>query len=414
MRMMMSQSTNTLASPLASSLNTRDAGARLLPAVLLLTDSDSYNGTERHIMDLASGLRALDAPVTIGCPADSPLASKAIQDGFITIGIEKRGAFDLTAVRQLQTLLRTHQIDIIHAHNGRTGVLAGMAAGLAGRGACITTQHFIEPARASRRGLSALVSRQIHAFAGRKLAHVIAVSEAARRGIIGRGEMPPHKVSVVPNGIVAPNVQTLTPPEQVRASLGVSPATPLVVCVARLEVEKDISSLIRAMVLLTASFPECQCVVAGEGSERKHLEALIASERMEANVRLLGYRSDALSLINASDVLVLPSLSEPFGLVLLEAMALAKPVVATTAGGPLEIVLQGLTGLLSPPSKPAALAESLLSVVADPERATKMGRAGQERYWEKFTAKAMAASVLDIYVRSFRPRPEAALEGSAV
>ena len=402
MRMTTYQPGGSIAPALTSKPNARELDARPLPAILLLTDSDTFNGTERHIMDLGSGLRLRDVPVWIGCPADSALSRRATEDGFLTVAIEKRGAIDVEAIRRLSALLRGGQIDVIHAHNGRTGALAGIAVGLAGRGSCIATQHFIEPARALRRGLSALVSHQIHAFADRKVSHVIAVSQAARRGIIGRGEAPPHKVSVVPNGIVPPRVETLMPPEEVRASLGISTTAPMIVCVARLEPEKDLASLVRAMVLLTATAPDCQCVIAGEGSERKRLEALIVSENLRGNVRLLGYRSDALALINAGDVLALPSLSEPFGLVLLEAMALGKPVVATTSGGPLEIVENGLTGLLAPPSHPAALADALLTLATDPERAARMGRAGSERYWARYTAGAMAGAVLDIYCRAAR------------
>lgn len=372
------------------------AGRR--PRVLLLTDSDSFNGTERHMLDLAAGLRALGEDVRIGCPESGMLARHAGADGFEVVGIEKRGLFDRRAIGILARLLRGGDVDVIHAHNGRTAVLAGFAALWAGRGACVATQHFIEPARAGRRGASAIVSRMVHLVAGRKIARVIAVSEAARRGIIERREKSPEKVRVIPNGIREPDVSRLTPPQQLREALSVPPDASLIVCVARLEAEKDIASLVRAVRLAAEQAPRCVCLAAGDGSERARLEALIEAEGVGSRVRLLGYRSDALSLINASEALVLPSLSEPFGLVLLEAMALGRPVIATNAGGPVEIVVDGVTGLLAEPANPSSLANSLIKIVRDPEAAMEMGRRGRARYRDRFTAEAMARATFEVYV----------------
>jgi glycosyltransferase involved in cell wall biosynthesis len=114
-------------------------------------------------------------------------------------------------------------------------------------------------------------------------------------------------------------------------------------------------------------------------------------------VRLLGFRTDALSLMWAADIFVLPSLAEPFGLVLLEAMSLGKPVVATSAGGPLEIVLAGETGLLVPPAQPHELALAINQLLADPEKAIEMGRKGLERYKERFTTERMARETVAVY-----------------
>src|SRR5262249_34362936 len=110
-----------------------------------------------------------------------------------------------------------------------------------------------------------------------------------------------------------------------------------------------------------------------------------------------GFRSDAQSILNASDLFVLPSMAEPFGLVILEAMALSKPVIATNAGGPKEIVVPGETGVLVPPSDSGALATAILNLLADPEGARVMGAAGGQRYLERYTAERMAKETLEVY-----------------
>ena len=121
------------------------------------------------------------------------------------------------------------------------------------------------------------------------------------------------------------------------------------------------------MPAVLAVSPGSVCVIAGEGSQRETLEVRIETLGLRESVRLAGFCRDVLSLVNAADVFVLPSLAEPFGLVVIEAMSLAKPVVATRAGGPIEIIEHGLTGLLVPPANPAGLAEGINRLLLDEE-----------------------------------------------
>src|SRR5690606_26049472 len=108
-------------------------------------------------------------------------------------------------------------------------------------------------------------------------------------------------------------------------------------------------SLVKAMAIVAQTRPDIRCVVAGDGDQEPILRTEIARLHLHDTVRLLGFRHDAHSIIAAADAFVLSSLAEPFGLVLLEAMSLGLPVIATRAGGPLEIVIDHETGLLVPP-----------------------------------------------------------------
>jgi len=199
---------------------------------------------------------------------------------------------------------------------------------------------------------------------------------------------------VVPNGITAPDAGNAA---ETRQSLGINAETPLIVCAARLEREKDVVSLISAVKIVRETIPNVCCLVAGEGAERNALAAQIGALGLEDSVALLGFRADAPALMAAADVFVLPSLAEPFGLVLLEAMALGRPVAATRAGGPLEIVVDGETGFLVPPSSPDALAEALNKLIADPALARQMGENGQARFQAQFTVSKMAQATLAVY-----------------
>jgi glycosyltransferase involved in cell wall biosynthesis len=164
-----------------------------------------------------------------------------------------------------------------------------------------------------------------------------------------------------------------------------------------LEAEKNVSSLVAAMRYVIDTHPNAVCVVAGEGNEMSLIQNRIAELGLNNSVRLVGFRDDAISLIAAADIFVLPSLNEPFGLVLLEAMALGKPVVATASGGPLEIVIDGVTGLLVPPATPLQLAEAINRLLCDRELREQMGAAGLRRFQECFTADRMAAETAAVY-----------------
>ena len=314
--------------------------------VALFTDADVFAGTERHMLDLALGLRAAGALPMIACPRISELDRRALAEGIPHIGIEKGGFIDRPAIRILRNKLRTGEIEVIHAHNGRTALSAALAVKLEGRGAYVLTQHFLTPSRATRGGVKGAISNAIHRWISRGAGQIIAISDASRRGIEERGESANGNVTTVPNGIPAPDPAGLVAPAEVRRQFGIREEQPLIVCAARLEKEKDVASLIAAMKEVVTAAPDAICVVAGEGSQREALAVQIKKLGLGNAVHLAGFRADAISLIRAADLFVLPSLAEPFGLVLIEAMSVGRPVIATRAGGPCEIVEDGVTGTL--------------------------------------------------------------------
>jgi glycosyltransferase involved in cell wall biosynthesis len=320
--------------------------------VLLFTDADVFAGTERHMFDLACALNNEGLQATIACPTPAPLADKATAVGIDVVPIQKGGLIDWPAVRTLRRLLRSNALDVIHAHNGRTALSAALAVALARRGRCIATQHFLQPNRVSLSGPKARLSHLAHKWVSRSTHCFVAISDAVRDEMLQRGEAPSEKVTTVPNGMAEPATDSEASPEVVRQELGLTEDAPLIVCAARLEAEKDVSSLIKAMSPVVAAHPNAFCAIAGQGSQEELLRKQIQDSDLSNTVRLLGFRSDVIALINAADIFVLPSPAEPFGLVLLEAMALSKPVIATRAGGPLEIVVEEETGVLVPPSSP--------------------------------------------------------------
>jgi glycosyltransferase involved in cell wall biosynthesis len=363
--------------------------------ILIYNDSDVFAGTERHISELLDALRRQGVDVSVACPDPSPVADHARGRSIPVLALPKNGVLDVSAIRTLRRLLRSGEVDIVHAHNGRTALAAALAVRLAGRGRCVVTQHFLAPSHAGRSGLKGFLSRMAHGWVDRHTHAHIAISSAVRDAMVKRGQATGW-ITIVPNGISAPDRSTLTPASQIRAELGIPADAVFLVCASRLEPEKDLMTLLETMPLLAAS-PPVKLVIAGAGSMEVDLRHKIRDWQLSDCCSLTGFRQDVLSIISAADIFVLPSKAEPFGLVLLEAMALGKPVIATSVGGPLEIVLDHLTGTLVPPGDPAALSGAIQSLIDAPARRAAMGRSGQARFEEQFTADRMGKDILNVY-----------------
>lgn len=365
--------------------------------VLLLTDADAFAGTERHMLDLAVALRDVGVHPTFSCPAGAPLAQRGEKAGITNFPIEKGGLIDWNAVRILRRALKANQFDVLHAHNGRMHLSAALAIMLARRGTLVFTQHFIEPGHTRGRGPKSAVFARVHHFVAGRTHRFIAISQAVKQAMLQRHEAPDALIEVVPNGIGDPQHASLTPSAEVRRKYGVPVEAPLLVCAARLELEKDHATLLAAFAAVLQDHPDARLLLAGRGALEGELKTEVEKKGLGHAVQLLGFVEDAHSLIAASDIFVLPSPREPFGLVFIEAMALNKPVVACSAGAAPEIVVEGKTGLLVPPQAPDAMAQALKTLLHDRPLAQRMGEAGRAHYLEAFTREKMAQRALAVY-----------------
>ena len=365
--------------------------------VALLTDSDVFAGTERHMLDLAAELRMIGVAPTLVCPSAGSLAQRGRAEGLPVLGMEKLTAIDPGIVRELGRKWKRAEFDVMHAHNGRMALHAALAKATTRRGSLVVTQHFLSPARAGREGLAKLAGQAIHRGTEKFIRRHVAISSAVADAMLARREAVPAKLRVVPNGIRDPRQLPLVPRSEVRTRLNVPDSTPLIVCLARLEPEKGLDILINAMSIMSRDLPTAVCLVAGRGSMEESLRKQITAFQSQAAVRLLGFVEDTLSLLAAADLCVLPSIAEPFGLSLVEAMALGVPVVSTKAGGPLEIVQEDRVGYLVPPGEAEPLANAMRSVLMDERRRIKMGQAAREDFLVRFTAHRMASEMLTVY-----------------
>ncbi len=215
---------------------------------------------------------------------------------------------------------------------------------------------------------------------------VIAVSDAVRRVLVADG-MPQAGITVIPDGIDPEEVRTAANrPLDIRGRLGLPPSTPLAVNVAALVDHKDQRTLIRAASHARSARPDLHWVIAGEGTLRRTLERDIAEQGLGDRVHLLGYVHEADALIREATVFVMSSKEEGMGSVILDALALERPVVATAAGGIPEVLPPDC--LVPVGDAPALGAKVVAAITRPPSPVPLPGR---------FTAKSMADATLALY-----------------
>ena len=233
----------------------------------------------------------------------------------------------------------------------------------------------------------------------RKAAATFASSRAIRDGFLGQPPfMPPEDVELLYLGVDVGRFRPRMDIAQLRAGLDLAPETPLVVMLARFQAVKGHDVFLSMARLVARELPQVRFLVAGDNPhtrrDRRYRERILENARhdplLRERLRHVGFRADTERILAAADVVVCASSFESLGMVNLEAMASARPVVSTDRGGPSETVVDGVTGYLVPPGDPSALAQRALQLLRDPALRRRMGAAGRQRVLRHFTAAANA------------------------
>jgi len=235
----------------------------------------------------------------------------------------------------------------------------------------------------------------------RRQTHLLAVSQAVKDHQVSQGA-DPDRITVLHNALSPDEFHPVRDPAIVRLEHGATADTPVVGVFAHLSEKKGHRELFEAIPKVLHEVPKAQFWMVGHGQLRDDLESIAVQNGFINSMRFLGFRRDTADLMNAIDIMALPSRREPCALVYVEAALSSKPVVACRAGGSPESVADGDTGLLVPVGDSAAIAEALLTLLTNRDRAVRMGRAGFDRAlqlfgWDRFihTLEGVYARVLD-------------------
>ncbi len=345
-------------------------------------------------LQLARAARARGDRVVFLSPTRGPFTELLGAEGFDVQLVDVSRTYKLGGALRLARRLRSLHADVLHTHTALAANVVSRAAGRLGGAAVVSHVHIENHFRPNR--LARTVHTALDNSSARLSARVLAVSDDTRRALLAQG-YPPRLVEVVHNGIDV-EAEAAKHGAGLRAELGVPEDALLLGELARLCDVKGQRELIEAVALV----PGVHAALAGAdleqgGAYRAMLERLAQERGAGDRVHFLGFRDDAGALLDQLDVVVLPSWIEGLPVTVLEAMAHAKPVIATPVGGTAELVADGETGLLVPARDPGRLAEAIRSLAADPELRRRLGAAGRERVGREFSESEMTRRVLEVY-----------------
>ena len=305
---------------------------------------------------------------------------------------------DLLGLIDLILFLKKKRYHIVHTHNSKAGFIGRLAAKWAGVPIIVHTVHgfsFHEREPVWRQ----MLFRNLERLASHWCDRMIFISQplidwALRDRITRRG-----KILKIYSGIELDHFTPVQEKERnvLKKEWGIKGEAPVIGIVSKLWEGKGHATLIHAFEGLKQEIPEAVLVIVGEGPLREKLSDLACGLGLKDSVLFTGFQMDVRRIMATFDVAVLPSFFEGMGRVLLEAMAMEKPVVASSVGGIPDLVHHGKTGLLVTPGSVSELKSTLLTLIQNPALAREMGREGRKRISEEFSAGRMAQSIERLY-----------------
>lgn len=354
----------------------------MAPHVLFCDSLPFWGGGEHWIVMLATALARRDWRTAVAGRRGSALLLRAHLAGVETHDWAFRRDFDLSTILAAAKYLRRERPDLVVVTTGRDIRTVGLAARR--YGIPVIWRMGLPPRH-----------RWVHRVTGRYVVgHVIAPSHHVR-STLEDFDWLRGKITVIANGITAHSPPDEARIQDVRAQLGWADGDQIILYVGRLLRVKGVDVLLAAFASLRMEFPRARLVCVGTGPESERFRLIVKAHGMEEAVCFAGYTTDPSAYFDGCDIFVLPSRAETFGFVLLEAMARAKPVVATRVGGIPEAT--GEAARLVAADDPAGLARELRDLLGDAERRRYLGEAGAQRVRSQFTAERMTDEVAALF-----------------
>lgn len=377
--------------------------------VLHVSHTATISGGEHSLLTL---LAAMPPEVELGvaCP-EGPLAIAVRNLGLPVHAIPATTAsFRLHAVRTARAIAeigaaavavnriaRAEGASVLHANSVRAGLITGLAGALGGRPAAVHVRDVL-PMNTT----AAAVKQTLR----RSSAELIAISEYVRERF---GSVNGYSVSVIDNAVDQRRFDpTAYDRDEWRRRLGAGPDEPLIGIVGQITPWKGHDTAVAALAHVRHRHPGARLLVVGDvkfsGPETsldnpgflRGLHELVGSLGLSDEVAFLGERDDVPEVLTALDILIVPSSAEPFGRSVAEAMTMRTPVIATSEGGPAELLEHGVTGLLAPPGDPDAWAEAIDRLLSDPATARRMAGAAQNVALARFATPRHVGAVLAV------------------
>ncbi|MBK6328282.1 MAG: glycosyltransferase family 4 protein [Chloroflexi bacterium] len=351
--------------------------------VLLLRPQIEAGGASRVIIQLVNGLKASGIEVEIATAGGEWLPK--LEEIAICHNIPLYPSTPQNLLRSiwaLSKLVSREKYQLLNPHHR----FAAIACNLLSIHNSVPIVSTVHETKTDRTIISALT------FAPK----AIVFSQAVKENLIQCHHFIDRDIFLVPMG-----VDVLPPhPEEVavvKKEFLLSEDTPTVSCITRLSQEKGCETFLRAVALVLSRGSRAKFLLVGDGPQKSELSVLAERLNIKEFLEFTGWRNDVPAIIENSNFLVLPSISEGVGIAIIEGMALKKPTIGTLAGGIPEVIRDSETGLLVPSSDPEALANAIISLIEDQAFCRQLGLAGKKHYEERFSLKNMINRTLEVY-----------------
>lgn len=363
--------------------------------VLHLINSAGFFGAENTIVTLAH--EQIQAGVTVYVGVFKNLADPHLE---IVIAAHNynlpvkifpcKGKFDLKTIFEIRNFINQEKIDVIHSHGYKADFYALWA----------TLFKRIKRVATCQNWLSINYKMKFYELLDKLLLHkfnkIIAVSGALKEEIIKNG-LSKRKVLIINNGVDLNRFRPMNNVLDIKKELNLNSDCKVIGVISRLVPGKGHIYLLQAIRKLLDTIPNINCLIVGDGPDKKNLQFQVKVLGLEDKVVFTGIRSDIPRILNSIDIFVLPSLKEGMPMALLEAMATKKPVIATNVGAIPTIIDHSKTGLLVEPRSVEDIHNSLVQLLKDDEKANLLARNGFEKVKHEFSSRRMAEEYLKVY-----------------
>ncbi len=350
--------------------------------VLEVVSGRGMNGAVNHCLQLTNQLAGRGHRVTVVCRPGAWIAQQPTHEhvGFLTSDLR---TWPLDELRRVGQFVESRSIDVVHTHMSRAhffGVLLKRYV----NSPVVATAH-------SRNVQPHLMFND----------RVIAVSDAVRRFQHTWNRVAASRLRMIHPFVDTSRFAPPTPSDrtQARAALGLEPDTLAIGVVGHLFREKGIVELIRVLATVRRSFPTAQLVLVGDGPTSYLARVMAEADALQqtGHIRCTGWRDDVPAIMGALDVLAVGSMEESFSMAAAEAMATGLPVVAARVGGLVEVVADGVTGVMVPANDERCMADAIAHLLANPTLRAQYGAAGRARTLERFAVGAQVAAIEDAF-----------------
>jgi glycosyltransferase involved in cell wall biosynthesis len=369
--------------------------------LLYVFDNMEFGGGERVFAQLINRLSGERYKIMVACLPTGAFIEKIEGRKVEVKSVDMRNRFNPGVILQLADLMKRENVEIVHSQGARADFFARMAAKLAGAPIVVSTVPMpvegfdVSPIRK-------LIYMAFNRFSERFVDRFMVVSDALEKTMIEKHKIEPRRVVKIYNGIekdeyCISDMEIACRRSRFRKEFGLGDNVPVVVGIGRLVWQKGLEYFIEAIPNILKEFPEAMFLIVGEGPLKEKLK--VKSEKLKVKNSLIftGFRNDIKDVLASVDIYVMPSLLEGLPVVLLEAMAMMKPIVATKIEGIMETLENGVTGLLISPKDPQILSEAIVDLLIHKDKARQMGLAARKVVEDRFGVDIMVRKVEEVY-----------------